>query len=112
MRSVILNFKHAKVNAIFYRKIIPTDIDKKPYFDNGVPFKIGIVRSENKHEFNVPNLRSIDTSHTIFTFRDLEIRTGDKVSFDNKEFFVEDVSFSYYESTRNKVVKQYFMTIK
>lgn len=112
MRANILNAKFCKQSATFFRKIIPTDIDQLPYYDDGVPFRIGFVSGENSHQFNVPNLRTVDTTYTIYTFRDLDIKTGDIIMFDFKEYFVVDVNYSFYQSTRNQLIKQYFMTIK
>lgn len=112
MRTNVLNAKHCKYTATFYAKIIPIDREEKIYYDKGVPFKIGFIRGDNKHEYNIPNIRTIGTSHTIHTFRNLEVKTGDRIAFDNKDYFVEDVNYSYYESSHNRLVKQYFMTIK
>lgn len=112
MRANILNAKFCKQRATFFRKIIPTDIDQQPYYDDGVSFRIGFVSGENNHQFNVPNLRTVDTTYTIYTFKDLDIKTGDKIRFDFKDYFVVDVNYSFYQSTRNQLIKQYFMTIK
>lgn len=112
MRSKLLTFKNCKHKAVWFKRITPTDIAIKPYYDFGVTFKLGFVRGDNRKEFNIPNLRTIDTKFTIFTFQDLDFRAGDKVRFDNKDYFVEDVNYSYYESTQNQLIKQYFMTIK
>ena len=53
-----------------------------------------------------------ETSHTIFTFRDLGFKRGDKILFDNLTFIIQDLNISYYQSTTFKSIKQYYITIK
>lgn len=112
MRVAMLISKYCKLEATYFGEIIPTDVSKKPFFDNGVPFKFGFIRSEEQKVFNVPNLRTKDTTHTIQTFRDLRFKVGDRIEFDNLKYIVQEVSFSYYESANNRLIKQYFITLK
>ena len=108
----MLTAKYCNFDATFFAKIVPTDLNITPYYDKGVPFKIGFIRSGQDKVFNVPNLRTFDTTHTIHTFRQLEIKIGDKISFDNTKWKVEDVNFSYFQSANNRLIKQYFITLK
>ena len=44
----MLTSKYCKFNATFYAKIVPTNLGIKPYYDSGVPFKIGFIRSDEQ----------------------------------------------------------------
>lgn len=112
MRKAILTAKHCPLNAMFEKKIILSNPDLPDKFDAPVPFKIGLVREDNKYEYNVPNIRTNQSIHTLFTFRDLGFRVGDKITFDRHTWHVESVGTSYYESTKFKLIKQYFITVK
>ena len=112
MRIASLTAKYCKHKAMYFKRIVPRNRDEKITYEAGVPFYIGFIRSDNQHQFNVPNIRTIDTEHTIHTFRDLDIKTMDRIRFDNKDYYVVDTNYSYYESTQNKLIKQFFMTIK
>lgn len=112
MRTASLTAKYCKHKAMYFKRIVPRNRDEKITYEAGVPFYIGFIRSDNQQQFNVPNIRTIDTEHTIHTFRDLDVKTMDRIRFDNKDYYVEDTNYSYYESTQNKLIKQFFMTIK
>lgn len=112
MRIQMLTSKHCKSRAIFYKRIIPTDITKSITFASGVPFMFGFTNSEDSYQTNISVMRTKDTSITIQTFRELDLEIGDKIRFDNQDYFVESFNNTYYESTQFKNIKQYFITIK
>lgn len=112
MRTATLTARFCKVNATYFKRIVPTDIKESIRFDYGVPFKIGILNGNENKEFNVPNIQTQGTTYTIQFFKELDLRVGDKVEFDNKTFYVVDTNYSFYNSTRYRVIKQYFATLK
>lgn len=112
MRKAMLTARHCKVNALHFQKIVPTDIHQDIRFDSGVTFKLGIVNSNTDYDFNVPNIRTTGTKVMVHTFRDLTISQGDKIEFNNKIYYVENFSKSYYDSSQFKIIEQYFITLK
>ena len=112
MRAAMLTAKYCKTNGMHFKKIIPTSYDSRIFDDNGVPFRFGFLNSNEKRVFNIPTIRTKDNEFTIHTFRDLDFSEGDKVMFDRKTYFIDSISISYFNSSNNVVVKQYFLTLK
>ena len=112
MRASMLSKQLCHHKGQYVSKIIPTDLEKEIRFDNPVPFKFSFVRTDNSKSNNIPNFNMTETSHTIFTFRDLGFKRGDKILFDNLTFIIQDLNISYYQSTTFKSIKQYYISIK
>ena len=112
MRKALLTAKYCKVNATYYKKIIPNDIELDNYYDSGVPFKLGVISSNTNKEILIPTMNTHGTKYTIHTFRNLDFEIGDKIEFNGKVYFIEDYNQSYFYSTQYQQVEQYFATIK
>lgn len=121
MKTATLIAKHCKESGYYFKKVIPHELEKETlegfvdienYLDYAVPFKFGFIRSENKYEFPVPQIRVRGFTHYIHSFRNLDFKVGDMVIFDRQKFYVEDVNYSYYQSTNYKRIKNYFLTLK
>lgn len=112
MRSALLNSKFSKSKGYHFSKKIPIDIESDSHMEYAVPFNFGFVNSNIKYDFNVPAIRTVGNEFLIQTFRDLDFKSGDVVMFDHKYYNVESVRISFFNSTKYKVIKQYFITLK
>lgn len=112
MRKAMLTAKYCKENGYYFDKKITIDIDEENYFEHGVPFRFGFINANVKYDFEVPNIRTVGNQFLIQTFRDLDIKAGDKVRFNNKFYFVEDVNYNFIQTSQFKTVKQYFITVR
>lgn len=112
MRRSLLTAKYCKVNAKYYKRIIPNDIELESYYDSAIPFKLGVVSSQTSKELLVPTMNSQGTKYTIHTFRILDFEIGDKIEFNGEIYFIQDYNKSYFYSTQYQQVEQYFATLK
>jgi hypothetical protein len=112
MRDKLLTAKYCKINATYYKRIVPTDYDKEPYYDDGIPLKIGIMNSNTAKEILVPTMNSVGTRYTIHTFRNIEFGIGDKIVFNDMIFYVVDFNVSFFNTTQYRQIKQFFATVK
>lgn len=112
MRAVSKSVKSSTEKGYHFKKIVPIDVEDEKFLDHAVPFRFGFVRGGLSYDFSVPDMRLQVGEHLIHTYRDLDFQTGDKIFHNHKLYFVEDVSFNYAESTRNRRIKHYFMVIK
>lgn len=112
MRVQMLTAKYCKIPATYYKRVVPTDVTKEIYFDSGVPFYMGITNSDDKLVNNISVIRTQETSFVVHTFRELDFEQGDKIRFDNRDYFIESINSTFYETTQFKSIKRYFITIK
>lgn len=112
MKTAMLNAKLCKSAGYHFKKKVPIDIEQENFLDYAVPFKFGLTNATSKYQFEIPELRTIANSFTIHTFRDLGFEVGDMIYFDRNKWFVEDVKFNYYNVSRYRKVKHYFLVVK
>lgn len=112
MREAMLTARHCKFEAIHYRYITPRDIEKEPYYDVGVAFKVGLLGDSEVREESVSRIHSKTNTLRIFTYRDLDFKVDDKIRLMGKDYFIERVDTSFYESTQFSIIKRYNLELK
>lgn len=108
----MLGRKLCKNKGYYIDKIIPTNVEKEKWFDQAVPFLFAFVRDDNKGASPVPNINVSENILTIFTFRQIDFKKGDKIMFDNLTYIIQSVNRTYYESNEFRNIKQYYITMK